>query len=341
MKSKYSPSDIRLRPAMEAPFRGSGSTSGWSGGSASPESWFEREMDESGGLCITGLNQEAMGWEWKTIQDKDRFYIYRYSGPDTIVFPSHIEGFPVTSVRGTLYKDGRTNPIIPMGYYHNYKGEEYYNYHLGVKTIVLSEGIKIIGPWTFAEGCMYHEITYPDEVETDMGIVFGGPNETAITEVVLPSTITEIGYNAFTYCQKLTSITLPASLQKIGNNVFIGCYNLTEINFSPEIKHLELTGDNDGPGDIRKVFRGTSLENNLQLQKKLFDLTKSPAPQHTDTAPAHSASASIKCPSCGARLPASSKFCNECGTKIQTSCPQCGASLPPGSKFCNECGTKL
>lgn len=49
------------------------------------------------------------------------------------------------------------------------------------------------------------------------------------------------------------------------------------------------------------------------------------------------------CPDCGNMLPANSKFCNECGCKIQTSpvCPDCGTVLQPGSKFCNECGTKI
>lgn len=78
-----------------------------------------------------------------------------------------------------------------------------------------------------------------------------------------------------------------------------------------------------------------------------------------------------KCPKCGNCLPASAKFCLECGTKIETvsknemicsacgkktpkgkfcaecgqplinKCPNCGAEIPQGGKFCFECGTKL
>src|SRR5712692_3174204 len=47
------------------------------------------------------------------------------------------------------------------------------------------------------------------------------------------------------------------------------------------------------------------------------------------------------CPSCQHENPESSKFCNACGTKLDSACPQCGHVNPPGSGFCNECGTPL
>lgn len=49
----------------------------------------------------------------------------------------------------------------------------------------------------------------------------------------------------------------------------------------------------------------------------------------------------IVCPSCKAQLPAGSKFCNHCGTKLNTKCPNCGADITQGSAFCSECGEKL
>jgi uncharacterized OB-fold protein len=48
------------------------------------------------------------------------------------------------------------------------------------------------------------------------------------------------------------------------------------------------------------------------------------------------------CPQCNAPLATNTKFCPECGTKIQEKkfCAECGATLTPGVKFCPECGTK-
>jgi len=53
------------------------------------------------------------------------------------------------------------------------------------------------------------------------------------------------------------------------------------------------------------------------------------------------------CPNCSARIPATSKFCLECGYKIEKqtpatkNCPKCGKSIPVTSKFCPECGEKF
>lgn len=55
----------------------------------------------------------------------------------------------------------------------------------------------------------------------------------------------------------------------------------------------------------------------------------------------------VTCPSCGAKPPAGSRFCNQCGAGIvsdmekEATCPVCGTKLPPNSKFCNSCGAKL
>lgn len=48
----------------------------------------------------------------------------------------------------------------------------------------------------------------------------------------------------------------------------------------------------------------------------------------------------VKCPKCGAMVP-KGKFCLECGYKFAPKCGQCGADLIPGAKFCLECGAKV
>jgi predicted RNA-binding Zn-ribbon protein involved in translation (DUF1610 family) len=42
------------------------------------------------------------------------------------------------------------------------------------------------------------------------------------------------------------------------------------------------------------------------------------------------------CPTCGASMLASARFCNECGQ--ETVCSKCGNKLPPNAVFCNSCG---
>ncbi|MDF2839225.1 MAG: hypothetical protein K0S60_928 [Evtepia sp.] len=67
-----------------------------------------------------------------------------------------------------------------------------------------------------------------------------------------------------------------------------------------------------------------------------------------------SLSGSFICPSCSAKNPPESKFCRECGTKLEAEhpeedpveivevlCPNCGATVGSEEKFCTQCGTKL
>jgi RNA polymerase subunit RPABC4/transcription elongation factor Spt4 len=68
----------------------------------------------------------------------------------------------------------------------------------------------------------------------------------------------------------------------------------------------------------------------------------------TPTGPAQApAAALVICPKCGGRIPATSKFCSECGTTITPpssgtkTCQKCAKIIPASSKYCPECGEKI
>lgn len=49
----------------------------------------------------------------------------------------------------------------------------------------------------------------------------------------------------------------------------------------------------------------------------------------------------MKCPKCQFENEERSKFCLECGQRLELECPQCGKILPILAKFCNQCGRRL
>src|ERR1700674_5540414 len=54
-----------------------------------------------------------------------------------------------------------------------------------------------------------------------------------------------------------------------------------------------------------------------------------------------SAEVNMRCSKCGADNRETAKFCDGCGSPIQSQCASCGALNRPGARFCDGCGTAL
>lgn len=72
-----------------------------------------------------------------------------------------------------------------------------------LKSVVIEEGVKVIGQFMFS-GC------------------------SKLTQIVLPDSVTAIGNSAFMYCFSLSKITLGKNLSSIGSGAFTGCNYLYE-----------------------------------------------------------------------------------------------------------------
>ncbi|EIC02768.1 leucine-rich repeat domain-containing protein, partial [Treponema saccharophilum] len=66
------------------------------------------------------------------------------------------------------------------------------------------------------------------EYSDDMKKVEGTRNR-IITSVVIPAGVTEIGYEAFSYCKALASVVIPDSVTEIGKAAFRGCESLASV----------------------------------------------------------------------------------------------------------------
>ncbi len=63
-------------------------------------------------------------------------------------------------------------------------------------------------------------------------------NRTALTSVVIPEGVTEIGWWAFQGCTSLASVRLPGSLTMINDSAFSGCRSLTSITIPAGVKWI-------------------------------------------------------------------------------------------------------
>nr|DAG17465.1 MAG TPA: Receptor Binding Protein [Caudoviricetes sp.] len=128
------------------------------------------------------------------------------------------------------------SPLSPTG-----NDSPFFN-NQDIKRVVVSDGITDIGVYAFR---------YCDELETaslprtltkisDFAF-YPHPDDMAVptithglTEVTLPSSVTEIGYCAFAY-NRLTTLTVPRTVTTIGERVFAACANLTTVRYEAPV----------------------------------------------------------------------------------------------------------
>ena len=91
----------------------------------------------------------------------------------------------------------------------------------------VKEGTRIICDWAFYFCDSLSEIVIPSSVTRIGYRAFSSCR--SLSEIVIPSSVTSIGDSAFLCCDSLSEIVIPSSVTSIGDNAFYGCYSLSEI----------------------------------------------------------------------------------------------------------------
>ncbi len=119
------------------------------------------------------------------------------------------------------------------------------------------EGYQVIGIDSYAFcNCDYlSSIVLPDSI-TEIGFeAFYNCN--SLSFVKLPDSITEIDDEAFSYCDDLEKIALPSGLTCIGSQMFDDCYNLTSIWLPESLASIEYKAFGDCYNLTDIYFEGT------------------------------------------------------------------------------------
>ena len=105
----------------------------------------------------------------------------------------------------------------------------------GFTSVVIEDGITGIGDYSFDDMPNLKTVTLPETLTTIGNSAF---RKTSITGVKLPSSLKEIGEDAFYYCEKLEKIWIPYQVTTIGRNAFWCCYNLKDLTLGSGLTYI-------------------------------------------------------------------------------------------------------
>ena len=80
-------------------------------------------------------------------------------------------------------------------------------------------------------------VTIPDSVTAIYSGAFA--NCSQLTNISIPNSVTFIGFSTFEHCTSLKSITLPSSLSSISEALFFGCSQLTTIHIPDSVSSIQ------------------------------------------------------------------------------------------------------
>lgn len=98
--------------------------------------------------------------------------------------------------------------------------------------VVFPETVKYIGKYAFYECSNLAKADFGKVEKIGIQVFW----KTALVEIELPNTLTEIGADAFRGCTSLTSVIFPESLKIIGNNAFAGDTSLVSVVMNAGLK---------------------------------------------------------------------------------------------------------
>lgn len=118
--------------------------------------------------------------------------------------------------------------------------------------------VTVIDPAAFYNNSAVTSVTIPDSITSIPDAAFA--NCSKLTNISIPNSVTSIGYSAFSDCTSLKSITLPSSLSTISRALFSGCSQLTTIHIPVSVTSIGNNAFADCPSLMTVTYPGSKTQ---------------------------------------------------------------------------------
>lgn len=118
--------------------------------------------------------------------------------------------------------------------------------------------VTVIDPVAFYNNSAVTSVTIPDSVTAIPDYAFGFCSQ--LTNISIPNSVTFIGFSAFNSCTSLKSITLPSSLSTIQSYAFYNCGNLKTIRIPVSVTSIGNYAFDVCPSSMTVTYSGSKTQ---------------------------------------------------------------------------------
>ena len=198
---------------------------------------------------LDGIYYNILSEEDQTVEVTNSGYSKCYSGE--IIIPSRIlwnsKTYKVTSIRDHAFYEcsALTNVTIPSSV--TSIGNDAFYRCSALTSVTIPASVTSIGTSAFRACDALEDINVSQENSTYAsidGILYDKEVQILIqcpggrNDVIIPASVTSIGYRAFYGCSALTNVTIPSSVTSIGDSAFYGCSGLTSVTIPSSVTSI-------------------------------------------------------------------------------------------------------
>ncbi len=129
-----------------------------------------------------------------------------------------------------------------------------------VKSVVIEDGVTLIGDFAFAHHDNLVSVTIPETVKTINKGAF--LDCASLQSVTIPDSVTSMGSQCFSLCRGLKKVTIGAGLETVPSIAFSYCSSLTEVDFGPNILYIN-----------NEAFSNCTSLQNVVLKNKVMTIS--------------------------------------------------------------------